>query len=241
MENKDQNTENTEQELDNGEEKALTPEEKKAALIKDVIDIAESTIITVFFIVLLFTYVLHPVNIVGQSMVPTLNKNYNAVDGESTSDKIFMNTIFFKLNYGDIVIIDNDEPHLLDESGNVYVPQGISALKECIIKRVIATEGQTVELKDSQVIVDGKVLDEPYINAGSTTYDLGAFEGQYPITIPEGYCFVMGDNRNRSTDSRAVNVGLISEDQIYGKAIVRYSPLKDFHILTETWKESAND
>lgn len=234
MENKDHNTENN-------EEKELTPQEKKAELIKDVIDIAESTIITVFFIVMLFTYILHPVNIVGQSMVPTLNKNYNAAEGTSTSDKIFMNTVYFKLNYGDIIIIDNNEPHLLDDQGNAYVPKGVSALNECIIKRVIATEGQTVELNDSQVIVDGKVLDEPYINAGSTTYDLGAFEGQYPITVPEGYCFVMGDNRNHSTDSRAVNVGLIADDQIYGKAIIRYSPLKDFDILTDSWKESAND
>lgn len=219
----------------------LTPEEKTAQLKQDVIDIVESTLITMFFIIMVFTYVLHPVNIVGQSMVPTLNKNYDSTDPDSTSDKIFMNTVFFKLNYGDIIIIDNDVPHLLDENGNAYVPEGVNALQECIIKRVIATEGQTVELRDSQVIVDGKVLDEPYINAGSTTYDLGAFEGQYPITIPEGYCFVMGDNRNRSTDSRAVNVGLISKDQIYGKAIIRYSPLKDFDILTNSWKESAND
>ncbi|MBQ8960757.1 MAG: signal peptidase I [Ruminococcus sp.] len=226
---------------ENEQERELTPEEKKAQLKQDIIDIVESTLITMFFIIMTFTYVLHPVNIVGQSMVPTLNKNFIATDSESTSDKILMNTIFFKLRYGDIIVIDNDVPHLIDENGEAYVPVGVKALEECIIKRVIATEGQTIDIRDSRVIVDGKVLDEPYINEGSTTYDLGAFEGQYPITIPEGYCFVMGDNRNRSTDSRAVSVGLISTEQIYGKAIVRYSPLKDFDILTDSWKGSAND
>ena len=229
MENKDQNTENTEKELDNGEEKALTPEEKKAALIKDVIDIAESTIITVFFIVLLFTYVLHPVNIVGQSMVPTLNKNYNAVDGESTSDKIFMNTIFFKLNYGDIVIIDNDEPHLLDESGNAYVPQGISALKECIIKRVIATEGQSVKLDyaNNKIYVDGKELDEPYVKDGAT---FGGNFGNYaiPEVVPEGKIFVMGDNRSVSLDSRSTQIGLVNTSDVMGKAQFAIFPFDRF-------------
>ena len=62
----------------------LTPEEKTAQLKQDVIDIVESTLITMLFIIMLFTYVLHPVNIVGQSMVPTLNKNYDSTDPDST-------------------------------------------------------------------------------------------------------------------------------------------------------------
>ncbi len=85
------------------------------------------------------------------------------------------------------------------------------------------------------------MLDEPYIKSGSTTVDLGAFEGQYPITVPEGYYFVMGDNRNGSSDSRAKCVGLIKKDQIYGKAIIKYSPLNEFDILIGSEKESKND
>ena len=213
---------------------------EKTSILRDIIDIVESTLITIFVIVMVFTYVLHPVNIVGHSMVPTLNANYDASTGNS--DKIFMSTVFFKVKYGDILVINKNVNYLLDESGNPYTPDGAGseAIGECIIKRVIATGGQTVDIRDGNVIVDDKVLSEPYINADATTADLGygAFTDQYPITIPEGYYFVMGDNRNHSTDSRARSVGLVKKDQIYGKALVRYSPLKDFDILTDSWKGS---
>lgn len=216
--------------------------QKKSGLLQDIIEIAESTLVTVFVIVMVFTYVLHPVNIVGHSMVPTLNKDYDP--SVNNTDKIFMSTVYFSVDYGDILVIDKDVNYLLDDNGEPYIPEGAgsSAIGECIIKRVIAVGGQTIDIKDNQVIVDGKVLNEPYINEGASTSDLGygAFTDQYPITIPEGYYFVMGDNRNHSTDSRARSVGLVKKDQIYGKAIVRYSPLKDFDILTDSWKGPKN-
>ena len=212
-------------------------EDKKGDFIKDLIEIAESTIITVFIIVLVFTYILHPVNIVGRSMVPTLNKNYNGereIKGET--DKVFMNTVFFDVKYGDILVIDKDKNYLLDDSGKPYQPQYDMPINECIIKRVIAVGGQTVSIENGRVTVDGEVLDEPYIAEDAYTEDDGAFGGQYPITIPEGYYFVMGDNRNHSTDSRARSVGLVKRDQIYGKAIIKYSPLEEFDILIGSHK-----
>ena len=214
----------------------------KSEILRDVFDIVESTMITIFVIVMIFTYCLHPVNIQGHSMVPTLNSHYDSSMQKET-DKVFMNTVFFDVKYGDILVIDKDVNYLLDENGEVYVPDAFEAqsINECIIKRVIACGGQTIDIRDNQVIVDGKVLDEPYIKSGSTTVDLGAFEGQYPITIPEGYYFVMGDNRNGSSDSRAKCVGLDKKDQIYGKAIIKYSPLKEFDILIGSEKESKND
>ena len=212
-------------------------DEKTRISFTDFIEIVESTLITIFVIVMIFTYLLHPVNIVGHSMYPTLN-NY---PDDKSSDKVFMSTVYFGIDYGDILVIDNHETHLIDDNGQAYVPEDITPLNECIIKRVIATGGQTIDIKDNQVIVDGEVLEEPYIATGSTTYDLGAFDGQYPFTVPEGYYFVMGDNRNHSSDSRDAKVGLVSESQVYGKAIVRYSPIERFHILTNSWKESAND
>lgn len=211
---------------------------KKEKLIRDALDIIESTFITVFIIVMTFTYILHPVNIVGRSMVPTLNKNVDTSvpTEEAITDKVFMTTVYFDIDYGDILVINKDKNYLLNENGEPYVPEGIPSLNECIIKRVIAVGGQTVDIRDGQVIVDGKVLDEPYIAPGSTTDGLGGFDAQYPITIPEGYYFVMGDNRNHSTDSRAASVGLIKKDQIYGKAIIKYAPLSEFDFLTDSYK-----
>lgn len=232
--------ENEELEKTAGKESGNTedPEEKKRKFIRDIVDIAESTLITVFVIVMVFTYILHPVNIVGRSMVPTLNKNIDssAPAGKASTDKVFMTTVYFGIDYGDILVINKDKNYLLDENGKPYVPEGTPSLNECIIKRVIAVGGQTVDIRDNQVIVDGKVLNEPYIAPGSTTEGLGGFDAQYPITIPEGYYFVMGDNRNHSTDSRAATVGLIKEDQIYGKAIIKYAPLSEFDILTDSYK-----
>ena len=209
----------------------------KGNIFGDILEIAESTLITVFVIVLLFTFILHPVNIVGRSMVPTLNASYEGVRAENNeTDKVLMNTVFFNVKYGDILVIDKDKNYLLDENGEVYEPNIDAPINECIIKRVIAVGGQTVDLRDGKVYVDGEALNEPYIAENSTTDDLGAFTEQYPITIPDGYYFVMGDNRNHSTDSRAKSVGLVKKDQIYGKAIIKYSPLNEFDILTDSWK-----
>ena len=104
--------------------------------------------------------------------------------------------------------------------------------KECLIKRVIAEPGQTIDIdpEKEEVLIDGKVLDEPYIKDTINSLSFTAFD--FPITIPEGYYFAMGDNRRVSADSRNPDIGLIKKDQIYGKAIIRYYPLKDFKFLT---------
>lgn len=201
--------------------------DKNGKLMRDIADIVESTLSTVFVIMLIFTYLLHPVNVKGESMKPTLN-DY---------DRILMTTVFFDLEYGDIVIVDNNEAFDIDENGN---PVGINIdgkqLDECIIKRVIATGGQTIDIRDGKVFVDDKELNEPYIAKGAKTYAMSGFSGKYPVTVPEGYYFVMGDNREHSSDSRHSDVGLIKKSQIYGKALVRYSPLKEFRFLWDTEK-----
>ncbi|MCM1506907.1 MAG: signal peptidase I [Ruminococcus flavefaciens] len=209
-----------------------TSKENKSGnkLLSDVVEIIESTLITVFVIIMIFTYILHPVNVVGTSMTNTLQ------DG----DRIFMTTVYGSLSYGDIVVINNDMAYLLD-SDNEIIEKNIdgSSLKECIIKRVIAVGGQTVEIVPStnEVIVDGETLDEPYIR--ELTKNSGVFD--YPITVPEGYYFCMGDNRNGSSDSRNADIGLIKEDQIYGKAILRYAPLSEFKYLGDSYKHNSNE
>lgn len=206
------------QETNNPEDNSESPAKVKN-FFGDVLDIAESTIITMFIIILLFTYILHPVNVVGTSMVPTLQND----------DKIFMTTIILDISYGDIIVIDNDKAYLLDENNEV-IEKDSRELNECIIKRVIAEGGQTIDIdfNTGAVTVDGEILDEPYINALTLT-DEGGFD--FPVTVPEGYYFVMGDNRNASSDSRHPYVGFIKQNQIYGKAIIRYAPVDTFKIL----------
>lgn len=200
-------------------------------LMNDIIDIVESTFTTIFVIMMIFTYLLHPVNVKGKSMMPTLKDQ----------DRILMTTVYFNLEYGDIVIVDNDMAYDLDANGEpVEVNIDGKQLKECIIKRIIATGGQTVDIRDGKVYIDGKEIDEPYVRSGAVTNPMSAFSNNYPITIPEGYYFVMGDNRQESSDSRHPDVGLIKKSQIYGKALVRYAPYSEFKFLFDTEDESAN-
>lgn len=99
-----------------------------------------------------------------------------------------------------------------------------TATGEPIVKRIIATGGQSVDIDfdTGKVSVDGKTLDEPYIRAVTRLrYDV-----EFPLTVPEGYLFVMGDNRNDSLDSRSSRIGLIHEKYVLGRVLFRVFPFK---------------
>ena len=192
---------------------------KKQGLFHDIMDIIETMVVSVFVVLLLFTYIMRPVTVDGRSMNPTL----------VNQDKLVMFRQCYAPTRGDIVVVDNQEGHVLDENGRVKA-SGYS-LHENIIKRIIAVAGQTVEVdeKAGKVYVDGVELDEPYINEPTLSND-GAFI--YPITVPEGYVFVMGDNRNHSTDSRNPCVGLVAEEDVLGKAFFRYYPFSEIGFIS---------
>ena len=194
------------------DEEESKAEKKESKVVDDILEIVESTLLTVFVIIMIFTYLLHPVTVMGPSMENTL----------LGKDRIFMSTVYSGPHYGDIIIINNDYAYLLDDEGKVYQKDiSGSRLEECIIKRVIAEPGQTINIdaEKQQVTVNGKVLDEPYIK-DVMNFNPCAFD--FPLTVPEGYYFVMGDNRTVSADSRNDEVGLIKKDEIYGKALLRY-------------------
>lgn len=196
---------------DNVQETVKKDKGKSGYFLQEVLDIVETMLISVFVVLLLFTYLIRPVTVDGRSMNPTL----------LNGDKLVMYRLMYEPKQGDIVVVANYEGHVLDGSDNV-VESGFS-LNENIIKRVIAVGGQTVVVDEHEgnVYVDGVALQEDYINERTLSND-GAFI--YPITIPEGYIFVMGDNRNHSTDSRNSAVGLVPVKDVLGKAFFRYYP-----------------
>ena len=182
----------------------------------DVLDLVESVIMSVFVVIMTFTFVFCIATVEGDSMLPTLT------DG----DRLVVTRIGRSFRTGDILIIDSETAALFDAEGELFETKGLG---KRIVKRLIASGGQTVDIDFSPdagiVYVDGKALDETY-TAALTTRDNGAFS--YPITVPEGYVFVLGDNRHVSKDSRHPGVGLIPENEVIGKVVLRILPLTKF-------------
>ena len=146
---------------------------------------------------IVFRFLIQVVSVDGTSMVPTLQ------DG----DRLISSNLFYTPQYGDIVILSEN-----------------TGLNEALVKRIIAVAGQTVDINENgEVVVDGKVLSEP--DTAETISDNRRGDFDYPVTVPEGMVFVMGDNRNHSTDSRFSAVGFIDEDEILGRVIFRLLPL----------------
>lgn len=181
----------------------LDEEEKKISGSENLFEWVETLVIAFFAVILFFTFIFRLAAVNGESMLPTL------VD----KDRLIVSYLFYTPKNGDIVIVNNDNP----------------ALEKVIVKRVIATEGQTVDIDfdNGEVKVDGKVLQEDYIN-NLTLLDEGGHS--YPVTVPENCVFVMGDNRQNSLDSRDSRVGFVPEDEILGKVSLRIFPFSRFGV-----------
>lgn len=177
----------------------------------DILDIIETVFVAFFLVTLVFTFLFCTANVDGDSMVPTLQDQ----------DRLVVSRLTKHYDNGDILIVYSGTAYMFDPSGTL---SGLPGLDKRIVKRLIAQAGQEVNIDFSAgiVYVDGKPLDEPYVNT-PTNRDYQAFE--YPFTVPEGYVFVLGDNRNISKDSRHPDVGLISLDEIVGKVVFRILPL----------------
>ncbi|HEY5436903.1 MAG TPA: signal peptidase I, partial [Candidatus Limnocylindrales bacterium] len=110
-------------------------------------------------------------------------------------------------------------------------PATLTEGKEPFIKRVIGVDGDTVEVRDGQVFVNGVALDEPYLfrNDAGVTEPTVASGDQARWVVPEGELFVMGDHRQVSEDSRVF--GPIPVSSVIGRGVVRYWPLPDFGVI----------
>ena len=170
--------------------------EKKPSFLSGAYDWLESIVSAIVICILLFLFAVRVVTVDGGSMNPTL------YDGE----RVVISRIHSAPKQGDIVVFTQR-----------------SYGDDSLVKRVIATEGQTVEIDFPKgiVTVDGEVLDEPYI-AELTHREL---DMTGPVTVKEGCIFCMGDNRNESTDSRSSRIGQIDTRCVLGKVLFRIWPL----------------
>lgn len=185
-------------------EKPNVPDPSQDNWKRDCYDWLQMLTFVLVAVVMVFTFFGMVNSVVGSSMYPTLH------------DKDIM--LAYRLGYtpsqGDVVVIRKE-----------------SFMEEAIVKRVIATEGQEVEINydTNTVYVDGVAMEEPYINQE----DADVMEEKQGMvykefTVPEGCIFVMGDNRNGSWDSRDEKVGAIDVRYVIGKVIFRFSPLSSF-------------
>ena len=175
-------------------------EQTTGGLMVELYEWLEAIAFALTIVVILFTFVFRVVSVSGPSMNPTL----------ISGDRVILNSLFFTPSNGDIVVITQPNSHD----------------NEPLIKRVIAVEGQTIEIdpENDTVTVDGVVLNENYILEEDLKSAGNAYE--YPLTVPKGKVFVMGDNRNDSFDSRADGLGMVDENYIMGRAIFRIYPFE---------------
>lgn len=170
----------------------------KQKTLRNAYDIVSTICTSIIGVIVVLVMLFRVATVEGHSMNPTLNDK----------DNIIITPISQSYRYGDIVVIHRDSD----------VP---------LIKRVIAVAGETIDIdfKTGTVYINGEELVEDYIL--EPTYREFDDGPTFPLTVPEGFVFVMGDNRNNSLDSRCGSVGLVNEQHIVGKMVFEFNKSED--------------
>ncbi|MCL2627561.1 MAG: signal peptidase I [Oscillospiraceae bacterium] len=173
--------------------KKVKNKEEKSKVQMDLYDWVQCLFSALICGILIFIFIGRSIGVVGRSMESTLKD----------TDRVIMRSLFYEPQNGDIVVFQSTN---VDRFNNIP-----------LVKRVIATEGQSVDINfdTSEVFVDGELVDEPYTYTMTTNRD--GFQG--PVIVKEGHVFVMGDNRAASIDSRSADVGQIDTRHILGKVL----------------------
>lgn len=182
---------------------ALPDGEKKKSVRAEVIEWLKAIVAASVIVAVLFGFFIKPVEVIGSSMSPTL----------TNGDRLIVWKFLYEPKNGDPVILSEN-----------------TGLDEALVKRVIAVAGQTVDIDgEGRVVVDGELLEEGYIMETIAPSTRG--DHDYPVTVPEGCVFVLGDNRNHSTDSRFEPVSFVDKDEIIGKVVLRILPMDSIGII----------
>lgn len=183
----------------------------KKSKITELFDWFDTIVVTLISVVIIFSLFFRLATIVGPSMQNTLY----------SGERVIITNFLYKPKYGDIVVISRNMNNSVE---------GVTTNREPIIKRVIATEGQyvNIDFEEGKVYVGADLsnmaeLNELYVNGPTNLkYDI-----EFPVYVKKGHIFVLGDNRNNSTDSRSSTIGdlgLIDERYVLGKAVYRIWP-----------------
>ena len=183
--------------------------EEKPSRVKEVFEWVEVVVSAMVAVVIIFTLLFRVATIIGDSMENTF------FEGQ----KVIITNWFYTPKAGDVVVVSRNAQN------NAFADDDQGP----IIKRVIATEGQQVNIDfvTGIVYVDGVALDEPYTKTPTNLkYDV-----DFPVYVPEGHIFCLGDNRNESLDSRSSRIGnggMIDTRYVLGKVTLRILPLDKF-------------
>ncbi len=174
----------------------------KNRLAVNIFDFFKPIIFIFALVSVIFTFIIRDANVVGNSMSETLRNG----------DKVLLTSMMYTPKVGDIVAINTE-----------------NLKQKRIIKRVIATEGQMLNINcgTGEVSVDGILIDEPYVSSSMKPEE----NLKISVVVPQGSIFVMGDNRYISLDSRDEKIGLISVDDIIGKAQFIFFPFDRIRYL----------
>jgi signal peptidase I len=193
------------------------PERKRPSLIWEV---TETLVLALFIFVAVRSVVLN-FRVDGLSMEPSL---------DSGQMLLVNRQMYFHFDANDILnvlpFVERDGEHIFyplhpPQRGDIVVfNPPVGGASKPYIKRIIGLPGETVSIRDGGVYVDGERIDEPYLNGVATSWPNGDPSRQ--LVVPDGHFFVLGDNRNNSTDSRSF--GPISIDSLIGKAWISYWP-----------------
>ena len=197
-------------------EENVTPKKKKTTFLSELFDYFELFIISACCVLIIFSFVTRICRVSGDSMLNTL---YNL-------ETLIVSDVLYTPERGDIIVFHQTG----DQPGD---------LNEPVVKRVIATEGEwiDIEVRDNRLIVtiydsnkeNPQVLDEDYANYFKGT---GYYRySNYPVQVPEGCIFVMGDNRGNSLDSRSDSIGFVDVRRVLGKVVCRVTPFDKFGIV----------
>ncbi len=180
---------------------------KGRTMLNEVFDWLDAGVVSIICVVLIFTFGFRMVGIVGDSMENTL----------FSGDRVIISSVNYTPTAGDIVVI----------SRNYTNAEYVTDMQhEPIIKRIIATEGQKVDIDFNRgvVYVDGHPLSEPY----AKTFTTSKKDVEFPLVVEPGHVFVLGDNRAVSLDSRSSDIGQVDVRYILGKAIYKVFPVDEF-------------